>query len=138
MGVGQLPSEMDGESRPGCAFGSFFVTEVSPKMLRKTPRWLVDTDDPPLGAKQALHAANNLVTRMEQLAGEWSNDWSRHLRGLVLTPAADEKWYWCVEYEWYPQRGGLAGQAPTLFVIVLMDGTVVQPKKVEGPPPPGT
>jgi len=53
-------------------------------------------------------------------------DLNRRLDAASLVPLGAKKWCWRVRYEWHP-RDGMRGVPPDFDVLILMDGTVVEP-----------
>jgi hypothetical protein len=53
--------------------------------------------------------------------------WEFQSLGLKQSPRSPLKWHWVAYYQEYPVEGALGGAPPDLFVVVLMDGTVVKP-----------
>lgn len=102
--------------------------DVQPPKPVRGPRWENGKSNPPLSVSEAIKlaskSAKGIVKERDRLA--WG------LTGATLVPwdSANGYWYWRVKFE---QRlnapGGFSGPTPTLFVIVLMDGSVVVPQR---------
>lgn len=119
-------------------FGKSLVTTVGPQVVSETPRWRTDSENPPLSARKALLIADKAVADAERRHPKWLNGQTRELDQVMLVPC-DDYWYWSIEYVWYEKDNVmLGGRRPNLFVVVLMDGTVVQPKETESLPPGST
>lgn len=93
------------------------------------PQWEQGKKHPPLGAAEAII-----------LAVEKSKDYIKDgddvvwgINGTTLKPWQPKQgyWYWSVEFQQRPDMvggGGYSGPLPTFVLMVLMDGTVIQPK----------
>ena len=102
------------------AAGKKFVSTVTGERVLKTPVWRVDADSPPLAPRKAEHLA---TAKFQQLISD-TKDWK--LQGITLEDAGDGlHWVYVIQFT---QAGTWSGPAPFLKVIVLMDGTVVEPK----------
>jgi len=101
------------------------VTTITQKMLDDSPAWEAKDENPPLSARKAIEAANAVVVKLVEPD---TKSWKRRLEGLFLCEGDPQKWYWRVQYLWDPPPGtAMDGQAPHMTIVVLMDGTVVQP-----------
>jgi hypothetical protein len=109
---------------PSRALKNAYITTLSDEVLERTPKWNETDENPPVSARKAISLANGLADKLEP-----DNDanWKRRLEGIQLCQKG-QNWFWQAEYEWRPRIGGLGGLPPFLTIIVLMDGTVVQPK----------
>jgi len=97
-----------------------FSTIVTREQVSKTPAWNLRDDFPPLSPRKAERAA---ITKFHQLL-KGSDDWER--KRITLESIGDEThWYYVVEFA--PIEPQL-GPRTSLEIIVLMDGTVVDPK----------
>lgn len=112
------------------AFGRQYFCEISEEMLEKSPSWDERTDNPPLSAGKAIRLANAMKNKLVKDAKDFKwhlvsatleNDWSRD-------SDPGRKWWWSIRYEAHVRQGGETGIPNHLVVIVLMDGTVVQPE----------
>lgn len=108
----------------------YFVTTISSEMLRRSPPWRANEANPPLSARKALVVAEREKARLISPSADRDTVWS--LQGMSLVPRADDRWYWVIEY-WGAPGGALGGSPSVLNVVVLMDGTLVQPKKARDP-----
>jgi hypothetical protein len=104
-----------------------YVVTVTDERLKSTPSWEKRPENPPLSARRALKLANDFKNTFVKDAPGWK--WEFQSIGLKHNgPAnAPQKWYWVAYYEEYPLHGFLGGAPPYLFVVVLMDGTVLKP-----------
>jgi hypothetical protein len=53
--------------------------------------------------------------------------WTWDLAAVSLIPCGNDRWYWLIEYQAIPDSG-LAGRPANLSLVVLMDGSLVQPE----------
>ena len=125
LGVGFTSGAAIAEAFPSRAPAQAYVTTITRKMLDDSPAWDANDENPPLSARKAMAAANAVVAKLEPD----TKSWKRRLEGLFLCQDGESnKWYWRVEYRWDPPPGtALGGLAPYMTIVVLMDGTVVQP-----------
>lgn len=101
------------------AHGKRFAVTVTDEAVMKAPAWKVDADDPPLAARKAMKIANEALPRLlpDAKKGEFK------FRELSLCPHSDKGWYWEVLY----CGNSFTGIAPAIRIVVLMDGSVVEP-----------
>jgi hypothetical protein len=100
--------------------GKRFDFEVTGERVLKTPAWKADADAPPLPPRKADQLA---TAKFRQLIPDAKN-WKRER--IALEDAGDGlHWIYIVEFR---QSGTFNGVPPFLKVIVLMDGTVVEPR----------
>jgi len=111
----------------GTDFDDTYTVTVTLGDLQKTPSWITRTENPPLTARKAMKRATDFKNTFVKDAPGWK--WRFAYIGLrhAATAGASEKWYWVAHYKEYPTHGGLGGAPPDLYVVVLMDGTVVKP-----------
>jgi hypothetical protein len=108
------------------ALGKHYIVAVTQKQLDKSPIWKDDAENPPLSARKAMKLTatmkDNLVKDTDRLV--WKQE------GASLEEAGDNRWYWLISYRASDPRPGTGstGQPPTLRLIVLMDGTVIEPQ----------
>jgi hypothetical protein len=102
---------------------TLYVVTVTDAKLKLTPSWQKEASDPPLSARKALKAANEFRAVFFKDA----NGWKWQFQSLSLRHHRREKWYWVAYYEADPINGGIGGGVPYCFVVVLMDGAIVQP-----------
>ena len=110
--------------------GKKYAVLVTQAALDKAPVWKADADDPPLSARKAMKAAGAARARLVPDTADWKWD----LRSAALWEASPGRWYWEVTFVAEYPRGGVVGRAPTLRLVVLMDGTVVEPEVSEDKP----
>ena len=54
--------------------------------------------------------------------------WTWRLVTMTLVPCGNDHWYWRMNYVSRPNSGSISGLPPFLCLVVLMDGTLVEPK----------
>lgn len=106
--------------------GATHIAVVTNEMLRKSPTWEKDAENPPLSARRALKLAEQYVDASVRP----NKEWKRELDSIGLVQD-DDKWFWKADFLWYPRMGSLEGHPPNCTVIILMDGTVVAGEKKE-------
>jgi hypothetical protein len=114
---------------PVISIGSYtadrqLAVSITNAALLASPPWDGKAENPPLSARKAIALAS---TKKDKLVKD-SEDWKWHLESASLRPSDEGRWFWLVSFVAYPQRAMLAGVPPTLRLVVLMDGTVVEPK----------
>src|SRR5262245_35042994 len=106
------------------SFDKQFSIAITDAAIRNSPDWKSDRDTPPIPPREAMKRANDLKSKLVVESDEWK--WK--MASISLTEADTNKWYWIVNYEAEYQKGTQVGIPPTLRLVVLMDGTVVEPK----------
>jgi hypothetical protein len=111
----------------GREIGRTYTVSVTPRDLDKTPSWDRGKPDPPLSARQALKTATECRNRLVKDDLEWT--WKLTSIGLRhrLSRESGQKWFWVAYFQAWPVRCCLEGSPPDLYVVVLMDGSVVTP-----------
>jgi len=101
-------------------------TKITGGAVAAAPKWKAEDQHPPLSVRRAITLSDQLRSRLVRDA----NGWQWHLESAALTPWTPERpnghWFWVICYRAYPP-GGMSGPSDELNVVVLMDGTVVQP-----------
>ncbi len=131
LGQGKRPwhGETSGNVHVSYASEKMYMFEITPETLAKSPSWDRNTDNPPLPARKAIRAANVLKNKLVKD----SKDYKWYLVSATLEQDWSEssdpgKWWWSINYEAHVRAGGETGGINRLDIIVLMDGTVVEPK----------
>ena len=102
------------------ANGKKFHFQVTAERVLKAPVWKSDDVSPPLAARKADELA---TAKFRQLIPDWDT-WKRER--IVLEDLGDGlHWIYVVEFM---QTSSSKVKPPFLNVIVLMDGTVVEPR----------
>ena len=106
-----------------------FVFDCEEHRLRATPEWKKDQDNPPLSVRAAIRAANKQLLNLV-----------KHPKAWVMTSVEIEedtyttRWFYKLNYERQRDKNGnsvdIGGEQLPFMVIVLMDGTLVNPKKI--------
>jgi hypothetical protein len=131
------PEPPGGPSPPGTtvsfwsyAFGKCYSVAVTQAALDKAPVWKDDSDNPPVAARKAMRLADRLKDKLVK-----DNDKYRWKREeAALQEAGEGQWYWVVSYKAVYRGRCSSGVAPFLHLVVLMDGTVVEPKVIADRP----
>jgi hypothetical protein len=121
----QPPGESDVVELISQVSGKTYITRVSDVAIRKTPRWDDDSDSPPVPPRKALKLAEKMKKSLVDNPDEL------RLMQLTLTPHAGG-WFWLVVYSAPPDLLRRAEpdeppELPSLDLVVLMDGTVIEP-----------
>ena len=106
------------------AFAKEYTFAVLEKVIKRSPRWPPDSENPPLAPRAAVRAAERIASRFVVA----DPPFQRRIATISLLPLEEDRWYWSVGFEWRPTGvvGG-TGIPNHLDVPVLMDGTAVQP-----------
>jgi hypothetical protein len=103
-----------------------FVVTITGDAIRRSPRWRPSEANPPLAARKAISLAEPKRSKLvKDKPGHDGLTWS--LYSVDLVPRDDDRWYWLITYVGWP-NGGIAGFPSDLQLVVLMDGTVVEPE----------
>lgn len=107
---------------------------VTDTTLKKSPSWKDDVDEPPLPARKAIELADEAKNALVKDTKQWA--WRLESLGLRrrIPRSGPEKWYWLARYETQLLDGGLGGRPFDLYVVVLMDGTVLSPVALKKDP----
>ena len=118
-----LPALAHADARylTGHAFEKSYIVSFSSDDLKKTPAWDPSADNPPLSARKALKLA--IDYRKTLIPGHADLEWHLEYLGLCQTGG---RWYWLAHFEGFPKNG--PGTLHDLYVVVLMDGTIVKPR----------
>lgn len=106
------------------AFGKRYRVEVTRDALAKAPQWPADADNPPVSARKAIKLAD--VLRQKLVKDTKDFKWQRVSASIEFLDDG-EKCIWIIRYEAHFRRGGETGQPHHLNLMVLMDGTIVEP-----------
>jgi hypothetical protein len=108
------------------AFGKKYTVAPSEVEIARSPAWKKDAENPPLSARKALELAN---AKKDALVKD-GKDYAWYLDSLSLHPGGDDKWYWLAHYL-VRHKQDSTGPGTWLRLMVLMDGTVVEPKATD-------
>jgi hypothetical protein len=122
---------------PSYAFGKRYSSEIPNETLEKSPSWNMQSDSPPLAPGKAIRLANVLRAKLVKDSARFK--WrcvSATLDFSLAWLCADDavmrdKCWWQIRYEAHGPEGGEIGeiyQNHHLIIIVLMNGTVIEPK----------
>jgi hypothetical protein len=120
---GQVPIDLEVLS---IAFGKLYRSTVTPAVLAKTPVWDEKDENPPVSARQAIKLADKARERIVKD----TDDWKWHREHVELHEFFG-RWYWTVRYRAYNTDIVFYVTLPELTLVVLMDGTVIEPTIVE-------
>jgi hypothetical protein len=109
---------------PSYVFGKLYVSRIPGEVLEKAPDWQDDQENPPLSARKALKLAASM---RDSVVKEPSA--KLEMFGTTLLQIG-KKWAWLVRFSPDGQMQGDIPPADQLTIIVLMDGTAIEPKKV--------
>jgi hypothetical protein len=108
----------------GLAFGKEYVIRLTKERMERAPKWTETSDNPPVSARKALQAAERLADRL--IGGR--PGFKRSLEeGIRLKPTR-YGWVWIVYFTWGPTDAMSTGIPHNLAVVILMDGTAVEPE----------
>lgn len=97
---------------------------VSAEQLAKVPAWDAESDfDPPLARRLAIQLARDSVKKRYPQFEDFA------VTSIEMAMITEERWYYFVKF--VPKGGGERVHALGAIAVVLMDGTVVEPKRVE-------
>lgn len=112
------------------AFGKRYRFEITSEMLARSPSWNDEVDHPPVPPGKAIRLANTLKNKLVKD----SKNFKWHLMSATLDndwwsgAAPGRKWWWTIRYEAHVREGMSTGIPDHLVLVVLMDGTVIEPK----------
>lgn len=90
------------------------------------PKWTGDRPNPPLSTAEAIRLATKKLNGLVQDTDEFY--WGLVSASVVPWRYQDGYWYWQITFERHVKRGGSSGWPPEIRLVVLMDGTVVEPQ----------
>jgi len=100
--------------------GKSFISEVTKEQLIEAPAWRSQDDFPPLSPRKADQLATAKFNELLEDRKDWRRD------SISLNEIGDgSHWIYVVEFNYHGDLGGLV---LPYRIIVLMDGTVVEPK----------
>jgi hypothetical protein len=120
-----LPSDQPATSISSRAFGKSYVSRITGAHFARSPKWEDDAENPPLSAKKA----RDLAEKMKDSLVKDSKKWKWHLPSLELCHMF-ARWFWVAKYH-ATFQGAYSGPPQTLYIVVMMDGTVIQPDVTE-------
>ena len=116
-----------GLDRYSYAFGKQYGSEIAETDLLQAPTWDRRIPNPPLSANDAMVRADRvrkrLIKERKLLDNVRDGEWA--LEDVQLTPYGEDHWYWVVRFVYDMSQSGPPNE---LELVVLMDGTVVEPK----------
>jgi hypothetical protein len=110
-----------------------YYSPVTDAALMKTPAWNAKVDEnPPVSARRAIELAVAVKNRLVKDVGDWK--WGYHRVRLEYKdiPSVGRRWYWRINFEaWFD--GMPPEVAPRVDVVVLMNGTTIEPVESKSP-----
>jgi hypothetical protein len=129
-----LPYEGSAQDIAGYTFTDYgledrFETTITDEIVARASAWPPGAANPPVSARKALLIANRF--RQTRLVDK--NNWKWGLESVSLLPldGKSNKWCWSILFSAFPEEGGFSGIPPEFTVIVLMDGTVIEPETTQ-------
>ena len=105
-----------------------YESVVTSRMLDAAPTWKPENANPPVAARAAIRAADDMIRNAIAVDSELR----LVLKEVSLTHLEDDKWVWIVHYEGRTTNGGgSTGIQPFVELVVLMDGKAIKPKQVD-------
>lgn len=115
--------QLSAESRFSTRIDDMHIdTIVSDKQIDSSPPWSKDADNPPVSARVAINKGKSVITTLEQL--NTLKGVTFKFAGARLLVLARDRWAWLVEFQPFIN---LSACDQPVVVVILMDGTVVQP-----------
>lgn len=115
-----LANERVWQDSAGRAFGKEYVVSIPMRQFKRSPKWRPKDDNPPLSARRAMEIAECQLSKHVAVP----EDYRTELKELVLRKGPYGRWFWEVNYVFYVTSGGSSGMPPSIYVSVLMDGSV--------------
>ena len=82
------------------------------------------------GPEGLIEHNKNIIEARTRLFKD-DDDWEWHRESMELCDAGGGRWYWSVRYRAYYKDIVFILRLPEIHLVVLMDGTVVEPTVVE-------
>jgi len=104
---------------------TFYNSNLRIPRLLATPEWTSDQDNPPLSARKAIVAASGIMRKL----AAYGKDTKLNPPTLKLRES-NGRWFWVVYYspnDWRQFNS-------TFPIVVLMDGTAIEPQRIPAPP----
>jgi hypothetical protein len=113
------------------SYEASYRSNIPRDKLEALPSWTSDQENPPLPARKAIQAAERALKQL------WDAD-NYPKTKMVLEEASlvhldGDKWVWVVRYVEHPIAGGATGVPAHFDIVILMDGTVVAPTRLDKP-----
>jgi hypothetical protein len=101
-------------------------SRVTREQLLKAPAWPTQDDSPPLSPRQADALATAKFQKFVKEATRLKDTKLFRRDSISLVDMGDGlHWVYVVSFEW---TGAIFGPPPQVRIMVLMDGTVIEPK----------
>jgi hypothetical protein len=102
--------------------GKRYDAKVSRAQLDQTPSWPAADPHPPLSPRKAMELASAYLPTLIGQAKEWGFD-----NLTLVRPGADDKWVYLVKFLGPLPPGIADGLVPSMRVVVLMSGKIIDP-----------
>jgi hypothetical protein len=119
-GAKSVTDEIDIENQ---VFIKRYSTRIATEQREKSPAWEGEAENPPVSAKEA----KRLATKMKDSLVKDNETYWWGLESLTLRPLSD-KWIWVVTFRAHVRKGISTGPATELDIVVMMDGTAIEPQ----------
>jgi len=110
-----------------------FCYTITDEMWERTPDWTENNESPPMSIRSAVKKANDGLKLLqahgmvEKISPEDGAIWE--IEHIGLKKLEGDRWFWRIEFEYKRLSGGASGVTKPAIVIVLMDGTILLPKR---------
>lgn len=111
----------------GAVVRARYAINVTSELLKATPEWKAENEDPPVPAATAVRLAESEMRKL--LGAPLPQEWVVELESAVLHRGAGNKWYWVVGFQARDASVNWTGRFPWLNVCVLMDNQVLKIEK---------
>lgn len=118
---GQTKTETTKSS--GSISGETYRYKYSNFDFAETPSWKSEEGEPPISVSRAVSVARSNLSRFVVGAEKFK------LEHLLLMPAGNDKWFYKISFVSYDAPNG-ASLTRQFSIIVKMDGTLLEPKKI--------
>jgi hypothetical protein len=102
--------------------GKRYDFSIHDDVLSRTPAWRVDKEFPPLSPRKAEASAREQLKKLVKEPERWSR------RTIELHEMEAGKWIYLVKFNGFHPLGVFDGPVPTMGLVVLMDGSVIDPR----------
>jgi hypothetical protein len=126
--VEPIPADAGGGTYYSYAFGYQYEVEITEGTFARTPKWDRRSPNPPLSANEAMVRAERTRKRLikekklqDNIERGW---WTMDSAELKAFDQENGQWYWMILFDY---RMAQTGPPNELRIVVLMDGTVIEP-----------
>jgi hypothetical protein len=100
------------------------MVKVNKERLLRTPVWRTEAVNPPVSPKRAIGLANEMRKALVKDTARFK--W-RFVSAKLVRDTESERWYWKIGFEARVRAAEPPDYPQELELVVLMDGTAVQP-----------